>query len=127
MSQTNLEEQRQNQWRPAKSEPLRVSYWRSEILQLMFWLKDEGFGDHVDAALLERFSGVDSHVGVEHLDRLVDEGYIERADDRYRLSTAGARQAQLEFAASFADLMKPAHGGCSPSSWCHHRPDDGSA
>ena len=55
---------------PPKSEALRALYWRSEILQVMFWLKGEGFGDQVDATLLERFLGVDSHIGVQYLDRL---------------------------------------------------------
>ena len=105
---------------PPKSEALRALYWRSEILQVMFWLKGEGFGDQVDATLLERFLGVDSHIGVQYLDRLRQEGYVEQVEGRYRLSEAGAREGGLEFAASFEELMKPTHGECSADCWCHN-------
>ena len=108
-----------------KSEALRDLYWRSEILQVMFWLKGEGFGDQVDVTLLERFLGVDSHIGVEHLHRLLDEGYLERVGDRYSLSAAGAREGELEFAASFEELTKPAGGECRSDPWCHDSPPEG--
>ena len=109
---------------PPRSESLRALYWRSEILQVMFWLKIEGFGDRVDPPLLERFLGVDSHVDVHHLDRLLDEGYIEHVGACYRLSDAGARRAGREFAASFREFDKPAHGNCGAEPWCWSRPDE---
>lgn len=112
---------------PPKSEALRALYWRSEILQVMFWLRGEGFGDQVDATLLERFLGVDSHIGVQYLDRLLTEGYVEKVGDRYKLSEAGAREGGLEFAASFEELMKPSHGECSADCWCHNSPDEAEA
>ena len=108
--------------RPTKSEALRALFWRSEILQVMFWLKGEGFGDQVDVTLLERFLGVDSHIDVRYLDRLVAEGYIERVGDSYRLSEAGAREGALQFAASFEELTKPAVRECRRSSWCDGSP-----
>lgn len=96
-----------------KPEARHLSYWRSEILQAMFWLREEGFGDHVDTTLLERFLGVDGYIGVQYLDCLADEGYLERAGNRYKLSPAGARQGQLEFFASFEEFMKPRQCECS--------------
>ncbi len=102
-----------------KSEPLRTLYWRSEILQVMYWLRGEGLGEVVDAELMERFLGVDASVGVGYLDRLVEEGYLVPADDGYRLSPRGVTEGAEEFAASFADLTRPAHGECSADCWCH--------
>jgi hypothetical protein len=102
-----------------KSEALRALYWRSEILQVMYWLRGEGLGDVVDAALLERFLGVDAEVGLSYLERLVDEGYLERVGDRFALSEQGLAEGKVEFALSFADLTKPAHGECSADCWCH--------
>ena len=102
---------------------LRGWFWRSELLQVMFWLKDEGIGDQVDLTLLERFLGVDSYVDVQYLDGLVDEGYVERVGDRYKLSEAGARKGELEFVASFEELMRPPRRECGTDSWCHHCPD----
>ena len=108
----------------AKSEARQLSYWRSEILQAMFWLKEEGFGDQVDITLIERFLGVDSSIGVQHLDRLADEGYLERAGNRYKLSTVGAREGELRFIASFEEFMRPRQCGCSWESWRNKSPEE---
>ena len=104
---------------PPKSEALRALYWRSEILQVMFWLRGEGLGDVVDAPLLERFLGVDAAVGVGYLDRLVADGYLDWVPGGYVLSDAGLQEGRTEFALSFSDLTRPAHGECSADCWCH--------
>ena len=105
-----------------KSAALQALYWRSEILQVMYWLRGEGLGDVVDEHLIERFLGVDAAIGVTYLDRLVAEGYLIRAGTPlagYSLSPSGLEEGALEFAASFSDLTKPAHGECSADCWCH--------
>jgi hypothetical protein len=112
---------------PPKSEALQALYWRSEILQVMYWLRGEGFGDQIDASLLERFLGVDAEIGVRYLDRLVEEGYVERAGDRYVLSELGRREGALEFATSFSELTRPTHGECSADCWCHNSPEEAAA
>jgi hypothetical protein len=112
---------------PPKSEALQALYWRSEILQVMYWLRGEGFGDQIDASLLERFLGVDAEIGVRYLDRLVEEGYVERAGDRYALSELGRREGALEFATSFSELTRPTHGECSADCWCHNSPEEAAA
>ncbi len=105
---------------PPKSAALRALYWRSEILQVMYWLRGEGLGEVVDSALLERFLGVESRVGVGYLDQLVVDGYLNQVDDGYVLSETGLREGGTEFALSFADLTRPAHGECSADCWCHN-------
>ena len=112
---------------PPKSEALRALYWRSEILQVMYWLRGEGLGDVVDAPLLERFLGVEASHGISYLDRLVDEGYLNRNDDGYVLSEVGLEEGKTEFALSFADLTRPAHGECSADCWCHSSAEEASA
>jgi hypothetical protein len=104
---------------PPKSSALRDLYWRSEILQVMYWLRGEGLGEVADAALLERFLGVDAAVGIGYLDRLTDEGYLERRAEGYALSEQGIEEGKTEFAMGFADLTRPAHGECSADCWCH--------
>ena len=104
---------------PPKSGALRALYWRSEILQVMYWLRGEGFGDFVDAPLLERFLGVNAEIGLTYLDRLVDEGYLQRDGEWFVLSDSGLEQGAVEFATSFSDLTRPAHGECSDDCWCH--------
>jgi len=105
---------------PPKSEALRALYWRSEILQVMYWLRGEGLGDVVDASLLERFLGVEANVGVGYLDRLVVDGYLHQSAEGYLLSEVGLAEGKTEFALSFADLTRPAHGECSADCWCHN-------
>jgi hypothetical protein len=107
------------QLHPPKSEALRTLYWRSEILQVMYWLRGEGLGEVVDAGLLERFLGVETEIIVGYLDRLVDEGYLDRVGDGCTLSEQGLAEGKTEFALSFADLTRPAHGECSEDCWCH--------
>jgi hypothetical protein len=105
---------------PAPKTPaLRDMYWRSEILQVCYWLRGEGLGDTVDAALLERFLGVGATIGITYLDRLVSDGYLEREGSRYRLSALGVEEGKAEFALSFAELTRPGHGECSADCWCH--------
>ncbi len=111
-----------------KSDALRALYWRDEILQMMFWIKGEGFGDAVDADVLERFLGVDAAVGLLYLDRLVEEGLLRRTpEDRYTLTEEGHQSGARIFADEFADLTKPGHGECGPDCWCHASPEEAEA
>lgn len=103
---------------PPKSEALRAMFWRSEILQVMYWLRGEGLGEVVDAVLLERFLGVEAEVGVGYLDRLVRDGYVEPVPGGYVMSAVGLEEGKTEFALSFADLTRPTHGECSADCWC---------
>ncbi len=110
-----------------RSEALRQLYWRSEILQVMYWLRGEGFGDLVDAPLIERFLGVEAHIGVTYLDRLVDDGYVTRDGEWYALSERGLEEGALEFASAFEELTRPSHGECSDDCWCHASADEAKA
>ena len=109
---------------PPKSEALRTMYWRSEILQVMYWLRGEGLGEVVDVHVLERFLGVDATVGLGYLDQLCSEGYLDRVDSGFTLSETGLAEGKTEFALGFADLVRPAHGKCSPDCWGHNSPDE---
>jgi hypothetical protein len=111
-----------------KSDALRALYWRDEILQLMFWIRGEGFGEVIDPGLLERFLGVQAQVGIHYLDRLVGEGLLERtAGGLYRLTEQGYRHGARVFADEFADLTKPGHGECGADCWCHASPEEAEA
>lgn len=116
-----------DQLHPPKSDRLRALYWRSEILQVMYWLRGEGFGDIVDAELIERFLGVDAKIGITYLELLVDEGYLEKHGEYYGLSPTGLAEGAAEFASSFSELTKAAHGECSPDCWCHASAEEAEA
>jgi len=111
-----------------KSDALRALFWRDEILQLMFWIQGEGFGDRIDPSLLERFLGVDAQVGIRYLDRLVDEELLVRGvEGLYRLTDEGHSHGARVFAHEFADLTQPGHGECGADCWCHASPDEAEA
>jgi hypothetical protein len=110
-----------------KSASLRAMFWRSEILQVMYWLRGEGFGDLVDAPLIERFLGVDAQIGLTYMDRLVSEGYLKRDGDWFTLSERGLEEGAVEFASSFSELTRPTHGECSADCWCHASADEADA
>lgn len=110
-----------------KSEALRALYWRDEILQVMFWLRGEGFGAEADAPLIERFLGVDANIGIRYLDRLVDDGFLSREGLRFRLTELGIMEGGRIFSEEFSDLMRPTHGECGPSCWCHASAEDAEA
>lgn len=97
----------------ARSDSLRALYWRKEILQLLFWMHGEGFGDHLDAGMLERALGVEARLGGRRLDELVDEGLLScDGDGRYRLSEAGLRYGEGVAADEFVELVRPGRGRC---------------
>lgn len=111
-----------------KSEALRELYWRDEILQVMFWLQGEGFGDEIDERLLERFLGVDAARGLRYLSRMVEQGLlVRRADGRYALSERGRAEGARIFSEEFAELTRPTHGECGPECWCHSDPAEAEA
>ncbi len=111
-----------------KSEALRTLFWRDEILQVMFWLEGEGFGDDADATLLERFLGVDRRIGAQYLERLVREGYLSSdASGRYRLTERGRSEGGRIFSEEFAELTRPSHGECGDDCWCHASPEEAEA
>ncbi len=91
---------------------------RDDILQAMYWLLGEGFGTDTDAAGLARLIGIDAALVRDQLAVLEDQGSVDRADERYRLSATGQREGGRRFADEFADLQLTAHGECAPD--CPH-------
>lgn len=111
-----------------KSEALRALFWRDEILQVMFWIKGEGFGHEVDPSLLERFLGVEAKVGVQYLERLAEEGLLHRSEaGLYSLTEKGHQHGARVFAEEFSDLTGTSHGECGPDCWCHNSPEEAEA
>ncbi len=111
-----------------KSEGLRALFWRDEILQVMFWIQGEGFGDKISADELERFLGVDADVGIRYLDRLVEENLLNRTPDGlYALTEDGRRHGARVFGEEFSELTKPGHGDCGADCWCHASPEEAEA
>lgn len=102
-----------------KSDAMRSLYWREEILQVMFWIRGEGFGESIDLETLGRFLGLEAEEGLTYVDGLVAEGYLEVTDGSYSLTSEGLKLGKRVFADEFAELTKPSHGECGADCWCH--------
>lgn len=102
-------------------DPLDSIYWRDEILQILYWYRGEGFGETVSPQDLVTFLGVEEELPRNHLERMVEEGYVTRigVPTRYRLTDFGVREGGRRFADEFAGLTGQAHGECNnPSCSC---------
>ncbi len=104
-------------------EALDALYWRSEILQALFWMRGEDLGSEVEPGVLARFLAVDAAVVTQQVGLLAAAGYLEPAapgpPGRYRLTALGIAEGGRSFQDDFADLTRPGHYECSASCWCH--------
>ena len=107
-----------------KSEQLRVLFWRSEILRVVYWLHGEGLGDIVDVDLIRTYLGVDvmgddvrEHLST-YLDMLVADGSLVRDGDWYALSARAMAEGEAELATAFTDLVRPVLNECNDECWC---------
>lgn len=103
-----------------KSEPLRILYWRSEILRVVYWLYGEGLGDLVDMGLIRQYLGVDLSEDLStYLDLLVADGSLVRDGEWYALSARGLAEGEAQLATAFTDLIHPVLNECNDECWCH--------
>lgn len=97
-----------------KFDPVAALRCRDDILQAMYWMRGEGFGEETDAATLASFLSVDKELLKEQLGILSEEGYLEEVGGRYRLSELGSKEGGRRFADEFSGLQSTAHGDCGP-------------
>ncbi len=96
---------------------------REEVLQAMYWMRAEGLGDTPSAAELARFLAVLGETLGPYLERFVEEGYLEHADEGFGLTPTGIDAGKRTFAEEFADMTRPSHGECDADCWCHDSPE----
>ncbi len=99
-------------------DPVSALRCRDDILQAMYWMRGEGFGEETDASMLQSFLVVNEALLQEQLVVLGEEGYLEETGGRYRLSALGVKEGGRRFADEFSDLQSTAHGDCGPG--CKH-------
>jgi hypothetical protein len=95
-------------------DPVSALRCRDDILQAMYWMRGEGFGEDADAASLTSFLALDEALLREQIDILIEEGCLEESGGRYRLSEFGAKEGGRRFADEFSGLQQTAHGDCGP-------------
>ena len=98
---------------------------RDDVLQALYWMTSEGFGDKPTSDELARFLAVPGATLAPYLDRFVADGWLERDGDGFRLTPTGAELGKRTFADEFAGLTGQAHGECDDDCWCHESPEEG--
>ena len=112
----------------SSSRAIDALYWRSEILQALFWMRGEGLADAVTPDDLARFLGVETPVLRTQMARLEADGYLETLDGGgYGLTDLGRSEGGRSFADEFRGLTQQAHGECSASCWCNDPQHSGDA
>lgn len=112
-----------------ESEALEDLRWRDEILQLMYWMRGEGFGKEVQIQDVLRFMDTDELTIAKHLTTLAQEGNVEVLEEesgsssarRYRFTQQGVEEGRRRFIDEFEPMMKRGgHGECAdPNCECH--------
>jgi hypothetical protein len=97
---------------------------REDVMQALYWIRSEGFGDAPRAEELARFLAVPKETLAVYLDRFADEGYLERVGDGFALTARGEELGKRTFAEEFAGLTGQAHGECDDDCWCHESPEE---
>ncbi len=95
-------------------DPMAALRCRDDVLQAMYWMRGEGFGEETDAQMLQSFLVVDGTLLREQLEILTEEGYLDESGGRYRLSELGVKEGGRRFADEFSGLQGTAHGDCGP-------------
>lgn len=108
------------------SAALQALFWREEILEVVLWLRGEGFDERIDASLLQRFLGLYVDRAARHLERMVADGLLHPLPNhRYRLTDRGETQAQRLIGS--ARTTRSHSGPCGPVCWCDLSPIEAAA
>ncbi len=99
-------------------------YWRDEVLQVMYWMAGEGFGQEFTLADLRKFLSAGADVLEENLDQMVTTGLLERVSgEKYTLTAQGKKEGGRRFADEFEEMLKPGHFECDEPDCDCHDPD----
>lgn len=89
-------------------------FWQDEILQVMYWMRGEGFGEKVTVAELKKFLDASDEVLAANLSQLTKNGLVNfDFSDSYELTETGVKEGGRRFADEFDGMLKPGHYECN--------------
>ncbi len=96
-------------------------FWQDEILQVMYWMRGEGFSAQTTIAELQRFLDAPEAVLEDNLKRLTINGLVTPdSAGKYLLTDMGVREGGRRFADEFEGLLQQGHYECNdPDCDCH--------
>ena len=95
-------------------------FWQDEILQVMYWMRGEGFGEQVTVAALRKFLDAPEQTLDTNLRRLMANGLVTLDAEKYLLTDMGVREGGRRFADEFEGMLQQGHFECNdPDCDCH--------
>ena len=94
--------------------PLRALFWKDEILQVLYWMKGEGFGEEVTLQQVVPLLNSNEANLKWQLDKLVEDGFLTKNATLFKLTEMGNKEAGRRFSDAFSGLQKAGHGECGP-------------
>jgi DNA-binding IclR family transcriptional regulator len=86
---------------------------RDEVLELLFWMRGQGFGEALSARDLAAFLVYPEPEIATTLQTLASLGAVERrAGSFYALTEAGLPEARRRFVDDFREMLAEGHGEC---------------
>ncbi len=88
-------------------------FWQDEILQVMYWMRGEGFGEKITVAELKKFLDASDEVLDANLSQLAKHGLVNfDLSDAYELTETGVKEGGRRFADEFDGMLKQGHYEC---------------
>jgi hypothetical protein len=89
-------------------------FWQDEILQVMYWMRGEGFGEKITVAELKKFLDAPDETLVANLAELAKKNLVVfDVSDFYELTETGVKEGGRRFADEFEGMLKPGHYECN--------------
>jgi len=99
---------------------LRALFWKDEILQILYWMNGEGFGNEVPAIQVLSLLNTNEANLYYHIGKLVEDGVLQSSSPeidgstKIQLATDMKKEAGRRFADAFQGYQKAGHGECGP-------------
>ncbi len=89
-------------------------FWQDEILQVMFWMRGEGFGTKLTVAELRKFLAEPEDMLTVNLSELVKKKLVNfDLSNTYELTDTGVKEGGRRFADEFDGILKQGHYECN--------------
>lgn len=108
---------------PARTPALEELARRDDILELLFWMRGQGFADSLSVGEVARFLTHTEDDVEASLEKLAGLGALERDGERFRLSAEGLPEARRRFVDDFREMLADGHGECNFSCEADHEHD----
>ncbi len=99
-------------------------FWQDEILQVMYWMRGEGFGEKVPVAQLKKFLDASEEILAANLSELEKKNLVNiDFADTYELTETGVKEGGRRFADEFDGMLRQGHYECNDPDCDCHDPD----